>query len=218
MARALLLLVLIATTAEADVLAIGKPAVELDVAVDPAGKPFKLASFRGRWVVITIGAAWCGPCKEELTWWDRLAGEVAGRATFIALDIDDNIADGKKFHADLGLVHTVRAYMADDKSQVAGTYAIKMPTTVIIGPDGIVRYIHPGFDKALAQREYETLRDALAKLLPAAKPKPPAPKPPPKPVATSVLKPAPVSPVPALLRPDHPHASLWADHWPALPF
>ncbi len=217
--RRALLLALIATTADAGVLAIGKPAVELDIAVDPAGKPVKLAGYRGRWVVITIGAAWCDPCKEELAWWDRLAGEVAGRATFIALDIDDDIADGKKFHKELRLVHMVRAYMPDDKSQVAGAYAIKMPTTVIIGPDGIVRYIHPGFDKASAQREYEQLRDALAKRLPAVKPKPtpkpPSPKPPPEPAPTPdpIRKPPPVSPVPALLRPDPPHASLWAEGW-----
>lgn len=209
MRRALLLLVLIATTAEAGVLAIGKPAVELDVAVDLAGKPLKLAGFRGRWVVITIGAAWCDPCKEELTWWDRLAGEVAGRATFIALDIDDDIADGKKFHKALGLAHMMRAYMPDDTSQVAGTYAIKMPTTVIIGPDGIVRFIQAGFDKALARREYEKLRDALAKLLPKPVTKP-------KPTPTPAPAPAPTAPVVSILPPlrwPDPHVRLWAEGW-----
>jgi thiol-disulfide isomerase/thioredoxin len=140
---ALLLLILIAPVADAGVLVLGQPAVELDTAVDTAGKSFKLASYRGRWVVITIGASWCGPCKEELTSWDRMAGEFVGRATFIALDIDDDIADGKKFHQELGLSRMVRVYMPEDRSQVAGTYAVKMPTTVIIGPDGNVRHIQP---------------------------------------------------------------------------
>lgn len=210
--RALLIVALLCSTARAGVLTVGQPAVELDVAVDVAGKPFRLAAFRGRWIVLAIGAAWCGPCQDELPVWNKLAGEV--RATFIALALDDDIADGKAFHKRLGVPNLVRAYLPADRSQVAERYgAVKMPVTFVIGPDGVIRHVQFGFEKAHAQREYAELAAVLVKLLPKPKPAPkPAPKPP-DPVVTPR-----VSPALALLVPEAPHTTLWAAHWPRLPF
>jgi thiol-disulfide isomerase/thioredoxin len=217
-----LLLLLISTTAHAQVLRVGDRATELDSAVDTAGKPFKLAAHRGRWIVMTIGAGWCGPCQDELPVWNRLAGELGSRTMFVTLAIDNDIADGKAFHKRLGLPHMVRAYMPEELSKMVERYgAQSMPTTFVIGPDGVVRYVQMKFDKANAKREYEKLRDALAKLLPKPKPKPAPPrqmdpKPAPRPVPATPPA-APITTVPALVWPEGPHVALWADHWPALP-
>lgn len=221
MVRAVLLLGLVADVASVDagVLGVGQPAVELDVAVDAAGKPFKLAAYRGRWLVLAVGAAWCGPCQDELVTWNKLAGELAGRVTFVTLAIDSDIADGKAFHARLGVRNLVRAYLPEERSQIAERYgSTRLPSTFVIGPDGIVRHVQPGFDKALAQQEYARLKAVLGKLIPPpparpGKPPParPSPEPPPPP------RPA-VAPVPPLVLPDQPHVAWWADRWPALPF
>ena len=216
MPRALVVLaLLVSAPAAAAIHTVGQPATELDIAVDAAGKPFKLAALRGRWIVLSVGAAWCGPCQDELPVWNKLAGELRGKVTFISLALDNDLVDGKAFHQRLGVPNLMRAYLPEEKSQVAERYgAQQMPATFVIDPRGVIRYIQLGFDKRQAQREYQRLRSALEKLLP--KPRPPAPKPgtppPPPPIA------APVSAVPALVLPDQPHAALWADHWPALPF
>lgn len=209
MVRAIVVLAILAGVSHAGVLQVGDPAAELDVAVDASGKPVRLATYRGRWVVMTIGAAWCGPCGDELPHWDRLAGEYAGRVVFVALDIDEDIADGKKFHAGLGLARMVRVYMPGDRSQVAGRYgASSMPTTFVIGPDGVVRHVQPKFDKARAAAEVAKLRGALDRLVP--KPKPPPPKPPVPPTAPA---PPTVSPLPPLVIPPAPRTTWWADGW-----
>ena len=204
-----------APPAHAQVLGVGDKLAELDVAVDAKGKPVKLAAYRGRWVLVTIGAAWCEPCKKELPVWDRLAGETRGRITFVALDIDDSVDDGKAFHARLKLAHMIRVYLPQDKTAVAGRYgAEKMPTTVIADPEGRVRYVHGGFDARDPDGEYTRMKARLAALVPIKlRPpavKPPAPKPPSRPPPTS-----PASPT-AVLCQRCELGTLWSASWAAL--
>src|SRR5512147_2836029 len=105
-----------AGTARADVLKVGYRLAELDVATDASGKPVKLKAWKGKWVVVTIGADWCKPCAKELPTWDKLAGELKGKVVFVAMDIDDEIDVGKKFHDKLKLKHMQRVYLPSDKS------------------------------------------------------------------------------------------------------
>lgn len=41
-------------------------------------------------VVVDIWATWCGPCKAIAPILDQLAGEYAGRVTFVKVDADQN--------------------------------------------------------------------------------------------------------------------------------
>src|SRR3954467_5269332 len=111
-AIALVIAVLLATagTARADVLKVGDHLAELDVATDASGKAVKLKAWKGKWVVVTVGADWCKPCAKELPTWDKLAGEpdLKGKVVFVAIDIDDEIDVGKKFHDKLKLKNMQR--------------------------------------------------------------------------------------------------------------
>jgi thiol-disulfide isomerase/thioredoxin len=168
--RALVTLCLLlagASAAHADVLKVGDRLAELDVATDGNGKPIKLKSFRGKWVVVTVGADWCKPCAKELPTWDRLAGELKGKVVFVAVDIDDEIEVGKRFHDKLKIKHMVRAYMPSDKSGVAGNYGSDhMPSTFVADDKGVVRMVREGFEAGDAAGEYRKFKDALAKLIP----------------------------------------------------
>ena len=159
---------LVATTplAHADVLKVGDRLAELDVATDASGKPIKLKSFKGKWVVVTVGADWCKPCAKELPTWDKLAGELKAKVAFVAIDIDDEIDVGKKFHDKLKLRNMVRAYMPSEKSGVAGNYGSDhMPSTFVADDKGVVRMVREGFEAGDADGEYRKLKDALGKLV-----------------------------------------------------
>lgn len=156
-----------ATPASADVLEKGDRLKELDIAVDAKGKPFRLKPInKGKWLLVTAGAAWCVPCKKELPTWDKLAGALKGKITFVALGLDNDIADGKKFHKKLKLKNMLLAYLPEEKSAVAGTYgAATMPSTFVIDPRGIVRLVRAGFNERNADGEYEQMKRELEKLI-----------------------------------------------------
>ena len=155
-----------ASLAHADVLKVGDRLAELDVATDAGGKPFKLKAFKGKWVVVTVGADWCKPCAKELPTWDRLAGELKGKVVFVAIDIDDEIAVGKRFHDKLKIKNMQRVYMPSDKSGVVGNYGSDhMPSTFVADDKGVVRLVREGFEAGDADGEYRKFKDALAKLV-----------------------------------------------------
>lgn len=200
-------LVLAAGPARADVVAVGERMPELDAAVDRAGKPAKLAAYRGRWVVVTVGASWCGPCKAELPVWDRVAGQVGRRFTFVALDLDDDVDDGKAFHDALKLAHVVRLYLPQERSAITGRLGDdRLPTTFVIDPGGVVRFAHAGFDSHDPTGEARRLVAKLDALVP---PPPPKPKP----------KPTPKDPPPKSKRPARgpvPPVAAWPLGWRVL--
>jgi thiol-disulfide isomerase/thioredoxin len=166
--RALLILLAlaVASPAHADVLKVGEKYAELDVAVDAAGKAVKLKAYKDKWVLVTVGAAWCKPCKKELPVWDKLAASYKGKITFMAVDVDDEIADGKKFHKKLKLKNMKLVYMPAASSSAAGRYGAEtMPTTFVIDPKGVVRHVHAGFNESDPSGETKKLQATLDKLL-----------------------------------------------------
>jgi len=162
----LLCCLVVSGTASADVLKVGDRAAEFDVAVDAAGKAVKLAKYKGKWVLVTAGAGWCKPCKKELPTWDKVAGEVKDKITFISLTLDDDIKDGKKFQKQLGLKNMVVVYMPAEKSGASARYgSATMPSTFIVDPQGVVKHVHAGFDDRDASGEAKKLRSTIAKLV-----------------------------------------------------
>jgi thiol-disulfide isomerase/thioredoxin len=157
----------LAASAHADVLKVGDRLVELDVATDAAGKPVKLKTWKDKWIVVTVGADWCRPCGKELPTWDKLAGELKGKFVFVAIDIDDELDVGKKFHDKLKLRNMQRVYLPSDKSGVVASYGSDhMPSTFVADPKGVIRLVREGFEAGDIDGEYKKFKDALAKLVP----------------------------------------------------
>ena len=160
------LLAATATPVLADVLKVGDRLAELDTAVDAKGKAVKLKAFRNKWVVVTVGAAWCKPCAKELPTWDKLAAELAGKVSFVAIGIDDEIDTSKRFHQKLKLKHMSLVYMPASKSGVVASYGSDtMPTTFVADPRGVVRLVRRGFEAGDASGELKKLRADLQKLV-----------------------------------------------------
>ena len=165
MRSALVVLTLVmAAPAYADELKVGDRIAELDTAVDAQGKAFKVKPMKG-WKMLTFGASWCKPCAKELPAWDKLAPSWKGKVEFIAVDLDSETADGKRFHKKLKLKNMTLVYLSPDSAIAAKYGSDHMPTTVLADPQGVIRYIRGGFEKGDVDGEVKKMKAKLAELV-----------------------------------------------------
>jgi thiol-disulfide isomerase/thioredoxin len=164
MRAAVLALLVLAGTAHADDLKVGDRLAELDSAKDASGHAFKVKAIKG-WRVLTFGASWCKPCAKELPAWDKIAPDYKGKVTFIAVDLDSDMATGKEFHKKLKLANMTLTYLSPDSAVAAKYGSDHMPTTVLADPEGVIRYIRGGFEKGDVDGEVKKMKAQLAKLV-----------------------------------------------------
>ena len=140
---------------------VGDRASELVAAKDGKGKKVRLASYRGKIVVVTFGASWCKPCKKELPAWERLARQYKDMdVVFLAVNIDKDAAKGKAFMKKAKL-KTMRSAYEPSGATIESYDPPSMPTTYVIDKRGLVRYRHAGY----RSDDEKTLSKQLDKLL-----------------------------------------------------
>ena len=155
---------MVSTTSAHAGIAVGDRAPEFDIAKDAAGKAWTLKAHKGEWLLITFGASWCVPCKHELPEWDKLAHDYKGRITFVAININNDPADGKKFLDDRHIKNMTRVFLPQDAAASDDLYATgTFPSTFIIDPEGVIRNIHMGFHDDSVAVMKKTLAGLLAK-------------------------------------------------------
>ena len=124
--------------------------------VEPDGATRTLGGLRGTPVVLNFWATWCVPCRTELPAMERIASANRG-VTFLAIDLDEDGGKVRDFFDSLGIT-TLRP-LIDVNSTQAKRYAIVgVPTTVFVGPDGVIRQI------TINAMTYDELRAGLAKV------------------------------------------------------
>jgi thiol-disulfide isomerase/thioredoxin len=127
---------------------------------DPSGTPLDLKALRGKTVVVNFWAPWCGPCVEEMPELTALHQEYEARqVAFVGIGIDsaDNIRQFlQKVPVNYPLA--VAGFAGTELSRNFGNAAGGLPYTVVISPDGSIRYTKMGRVHA----------DDLRKVLPGA--------------------------------------------------
>jgi len=119
---------------------------------DASGKLVHLSDYKGKVVVLDFWATWCGPCKVEIPWFMEFEKEYRSKGfEVLGVSMDD---DGWK---------AINPYVAEKKinypivlanEEVNEAYGgiEALPTTLIIGRDGRIRFIHSGL---IARADYE---------------------------------------------------------------
>jgi thiol-disulfide isomerase/thioredoxin len=93
-----------------------------------------MSSFRGRPVLLTFWASWCGPCRVELPELSKLYGELVGTGfVLITVNVDQNPAAGRSYLKSLGLSLPVYRLNPQDTKSL-GVDAL--PTNILLDADG----------------------------------------------------------------------------------
>ncbi|HEX3366873.1 TlpA disulfide reductase family protein [Phenylobacterium sp.] len=111
------------------------------VFLDDKGKKVTPADFKGKVVVMNLWATWCAPCKLEMPTLAKLAQAYAGKpVAVVAVSIDkaDALEPAKAFIA----ANAPLSFYNDPDAKLP--WALKpsangMPTTIILGKDGLER-------------------------------------------------------------------------------
>jgi thiol-disulfide isomerase/thioredoxin len=103
----------------------------------------EISEFRGRPVLITFWASWCGPCRVELPELSGLYGELMGRGfVLITVNLDQNPVAGRRFLDALGLKLPV--YRIDPR---ATTFLgiDSLPTNILLDQEGRLVQAYKGY-------------------------------------------------------------------------
>ncbi|MBQ6440463.1 MAG: redoxin family protein [Mogibacterium sp.] len=109
------------------------------------GQVFHLGDYRGDVVFINLWATYCGPCVEELPYFNELAGEHAEDAVVLAVHNSMSKDDIPAYLADKGWDNLRIALDTKDKlvwNTVGG--GSTMPQTIVLDRKGKVIYNHVG--------------------------------------------------------------------------
>jgi thiol-disulfide isomerase/thioredoxin len=102
-----------------------------------------LESLRGRPVLMTFWASWCGPCRQELPELEKLAEELAEKGfVLITVNMDQSPAMGERFLQQHDI--DVPAYRMDPRD-LAQLGVRSLPTNVLLDREGRPVQIFKGY-------------------------------------------------------------------------
>ena len=125
-----------------------------------AGEPLDLSAYTGKVVYLDFWASWCHPCEQSFPYMEELKSRY-GRDGLVILAVN---VDHSRDHAEAFLqrVGSDLNIIYDADGKLAQRFKVNdMPTSLLIGRDGRVRYIHKGFHPEQA----DAYNDQLAGLL-----------------------------------------------------
>jgi thiol-disulfide isomerase/thioredoxin len=141
---------------------------DLGVIKSVSGKALDLDRQQGRVVIIEFWSTWCGPCREAMSAFDRLAGKYALRSdiVFAAVAVwekGENVSEAvNDFLTDAEF--KVPTYL-DEKSELPKNVGLTgLPARIYIGKNGKVQFIESGFtDEYSFKRDSEDKIELLSK-------------------------------------------------------
>jgi thiol-disulfide isomerase/thioredoxin len=108
------------------------------------GSPIRLADAKGKIMVLSFWATWCGPCREQEPLFERVAARYMSKpdVVFYALNCDDDESLVAPFLAEEK--PKTPALFADGLDRLLGVESF--PTTVILDRTGKIAFRQDGFD------------------------------------------------------------------------
>lgn len=105
-------------------------------ATDVDEKQFSLADFKGKYVLIDVWATWCGPCKFQSPYFEKIALKYKKEnIQFLALSTDEN---KKKWYIEAkNKSNSIPQLLLNDRMKFSNDYNVNsIPRFILIDPNG----------------------------------------------------------------------------------
>ncbi len=111
---------------------------------DMNGVDVKLASFKGKIILLNFWATWCGPCRAEIPDLVALQNDYGKDLVVLGLSVDDPIEKLKPYATQFKINYPV--LVGDGREDVQDAFGplLGIPVSVIIGRDGVIARKHIG--------------------------------------------------------------------------
>lgn len=140
----------------------GQIAPDFELPALRSERTWRLRDLRGKVVLVSFWATWCGPCQAELPGLEDLHDELADKGLVVlAVNRQENretvarYINGNRFDMPVAL---------DTTGAAGSAYGVRgIPALFIIGPDGVVSYAQTGYRRG----QEADIRKRIEALLPA---------------------------------------------------
>jgi thiol-disulfide isomerase/thioredoxin len=106
---------------------------------DLDGQQHRLASLRGKVVLLDFWATWCGPCRRQMPLVEKLSAEFKDK-DLVVYAVNQGEAS-EKARSFIDMNHYTTTTLLDQKGDVGREYKVSgIPTLVIIGRDGKIAH------------------------------------------------------------------------------
>ncbi|MSO30052.1 MAG: TlpA family protein disulfide reductase [Acidobacteria bacterium] len=140
-----------------DVKSTGKPAPLQFTLKDMNGVDVKLASFKGKVILLNFWATWCGPCRAEIPSLIELQKQYADDLVVLGFSVDDPVAKLKPYAKEFQINYPILVGLGREDVQEAFGPLWGIPVSVIIARDGTIQKKHSGIaSKEQFEREIRT--------------------------------------------------------------
>jgi thiol-disulfide isomerase/thioredoxin len=122
------------------------------------GADVKLASFKGKVILLNFWATWCGPCKAEIPSLVELQQQYAGDLVILGFSVDDTVEKMRPYADQYKINYPLLVGNGREDIQEAFGPLFGIPVSVIIGRDGTIAKKHSGIaTKSQFEREIKAL-------------------------------------------------------------
>ena len=126
------------------------------------GKEVKLAEQKGKVVMLDFWATWCPPCRASLPHVQKIAKDQGLAKKGLVVWVVNDKEDGPTVTPFMKENQYTFTVPMDTKGEVLGKYLVRgIPTTVIIGRDGLIRKVFIGYGPSSAKEIDEAVDKAL---------------------------------------------------------
>ncbi len=113
---------------------------------DTTGAELDLRSLDGKVILVDFWASWCGPCRREMPFLQKLHERYARDGlVVVGVSIDKSTKKMNKFLRSTPVTFRI---VHDPEVEVASKYELEtVPSSYLIGRDGRIRSVHEGFEE-----------------------------------------------------------------------